>query len=467
MLNLHDQPFPQEDTSTEYKEKWTPEIKKEIGAFLNNSLINNVSKSYIYLGVSDDTRKIVHYFSDKEKHLFEERISHWAGNDFYPPAFSQIKVHTNHTPFCIEVTSVPDKVFNTKVNISSNYGVMPTYIRNGSSSQPIGITGLRMLLLKSSPIYYDTRTSPWQHLTFHYLQKKLIQNNLSLNMKRIDNFFTLRGKYSVTALVLSDMNPMITRLGVHDSNKISNNFLTMKAFTGSILKQIDEAWTFLKMNIHVRSVITNLMRHDVRDYPLNAVREILINAFAHRSYININSINRIDIFPQKMWISSPGEIPRTISIREILQGCSQPRNPDILHVLKLLHYAEHYGNGWPLVVEAYKEFPLINRKLRLQSKNNMVRVSLPNVNFQYNKYYHSSSQKIQMPKKTPLVKSEHKIISYLLHYHKVTHSDIEQICHVHSAMASRISLKMRKQKLLIKHGKRKSTYYTLRSEEEK
>lgn len=462
MLNSRDQPFPQESKNIEYKEKWTPEIKKEIGAFLNNSLINGISRSYIYLGVNDNTRRITHYFSSKEKHLFEERISHWAVNDFYPPAFSQIKVYTDRTPFCIEVDSVPDKVFNTKANISAHYGIMPTYIRSGSSSLPIGIVELRTMLLKSSPIYYDTRMSPWQHLTFNYLRKKLIRNHLSLNLKKIDNFFTLSGKYSITALVLSDMNPMITRLGVHNSNKISNNFLTMKTFTGSILRQIDEAWTFLKVNIHTRSIISGLTRYDVRDYPLTAVREILINAFAHRSYININSINRIDVFPQKMWISSPGEIPRTINIKEILQGCSQPRNPDILHVLKLLRYAEHYGNGWPLVLESYKGFPLINQKIKLLSKNKMVRVSLPNVNFKYKKYYQPMNKKTYLSRKVPFVQSKRRIITYLHQYHKVTHLDIEQICHIHSAMASRILLKMRKLNLLTKHGKRRGTYYTLK-----
>lgn len=68
MLNSSDaQPYPIENEFIEYKEVFNEKCKKEIAAFLNGNQI-----AYIYLGVSDSTRKVVRIFTEQEKHAIEE-----------------------------------------------------------------------------------------------------------------------------------------------------------------------------------------------------------------------------------------------------------------------------------------------------------------------------------------------------------------------------------------------------------
>ena len=54
------QPFPMESQTIEYKEEFTEKLKKEIAGFLNGE-----ETAYIYLGVDDDTRKIIRTFNDE------------------------------------------------------------------------------------------------------------------------------------------------------------------------------------------------------------------------------------------------------------------------------------------------------------------------------------------------------------------------------------------------------------------
>lgn len=122
-----------ESQTIEYKEEFTEKLKKEITGFLNGE-----ETAYIYLGVDDDTRKIIRTFNDEEKHKYEEIISNWASTSFYPSAVNLIKVHTDNEPLCIEV--IPGKLTPYQLKKKSN---LYTYVRNNSLTEPASAESIK------------------------------------------------------------------------------------------------------------------------------------------------------------------------------------------------------------------------------------------------------------------------------------------------------------------------------------
>jgi ATP-dependent DNA helicase RecG len=104
-----------------------------------------------------------------------------------------------------------------------------------------------------------------------------------------------------------------------------------------------------------------LFRKQIRHYPKEVVRELLINAFAHKSYL-ISADITIEVYPDKMKITSPGSLPLGITGDNILHE-KHRRNPHLIKVLHDLKLMEAEGSGYDLIYEKLssdaKAFPII------------------------------------------------------------------------------------------------------------
>ena len=73
--------------------------------------------------------------------------------------------------------------------------------------------------------------------------------------------------------------------------------------------------------------------------------EFVINAVIHRSYsVSISPIY-VSVFDDRIEILSPGNFPYGLTIDEILNGFSNPRNPSIASFFKMIGFAEGWGSG--------------------------------------------------------------------------------------------------------------------------
>ena len=116
---------------------------------------------------------------------------------------------------------------------------------------------------------------------------------------------------------------------------------------GSLLEQIEETIGFLKKHINVRFVITGKPRRDqIWDYPLEALRETVINAICHRDYADSADI-QIKVFDDHIRLWSPGLLPYGLTVEDLLSRshASKPRNKLIAQVLYDLEIIERYGSG--------------------------------------------------------------------------------------------------------------------------
>ena len=92
-----------------------------------------------------------------------------------------------------------------------------------------------------------------------------------------------------------------------------------------------------------------LFRKNIRQYPREVVRELLINAIAHRSYTTSSDIF-VRVYSDRMTITSPGSLPLGITKDNILHK-QHRRNPHLIKILNDLKLMEGEGSGYDLVYE--------------------------------------------------------------------------------------------------------------------
>lgn len=89
----------------------------------------------------------------------------------------------------------------------------------------------------------------------------------------------------------------------------------------------------------------------MHDYPIDAVRELVVNGMIHRSYETHGSVD-IEHTGDQLTISSPGGFVAGVSPENILTYPSTPRNRLLTETVALLQLAERTGQG---VDRAYRE----------------------------------------------------------------------------------------------------------------
>lgn len=92
-----------------------------------------------------------------------------------------------------------------------------------------------------------------------------------------------------------------------------------------------------------------LFRKTVRQYPIEVVRELSINAIAHKKY-TISGDIFIEVYPNRMVITNPGSLPLGITKDNILHARHR-RNPHLIKTLSDLKLMEGEGSGYDLVYE--------------------------------------------------------------------------------------------------------------------
>lgn len=104
-----------------------------------------------------------------------------------------------------------------------------------------------------------------------------------------------------------------------------------------------------------------LFRDTVRQYPKEVIRELLINAIAHKRYTNSGDIF-LEVYPDRIVFTNPGGLPLGVSANNILHE-RQRRNPHLIQTLHDLKLMEGEGSGYDLVYEKLssdaKPFPEI------------------------------------------------------------------------------------------------------------
>ena len=132
----------------------------------------------------------------------------------------------------------------------------------------------------------------------------------------------------------------------------------MKSYEGPLVPVLEDVYSFILRNTPTVSRFrpADLKRQDEPFYPSGAVREGLVNAFAHRDYSDFSGGITVHIYPDRLEISNTGRFPEGVTLAKLQKGTlSVLRNPDIAHVLYLRGYMEKIGRGSILIQRACTE----------------------------------------------------------------------------------------------------------------
>jgi len=121
--------------------------------------------------------------------------------------------------------------------------------------------------------------------------------------------------------------------------------------TGTLAEQIQRAETFLIDHLR-KSVRLNdkMQREEDYEFPMQAVRELVVNAVAHRDYSIQGDNIRLFMYSNHMEIHSPGSLPGPMTI-ENLKEERFSRNPIIVQILSDMGFIERLGYGVDRVIE--------------------------------------------------------------------------------------------------------------------
>lgn len=115
---------------------------------------------------------------------------------------------------------------------------------------------------------------------------------------------------------------------------------------GTIVDQVEEAMDFIRKNINVEFVMTGKPeREQIWDYPLEALREAIINAVCHRDY-SIPSNTEVRIYDDSLIVWSPGSLPFGITLEDLYKPHSSVlRNKGVGVIFYDMGWIEQWGSG--------------------------------------------------------------------------------------------------------------------------
>jgi len=121
-------------------------------------------------------------------------------------------------------------------------------------------------------------------------------------------------------------------------------------YSGNLIDMADACFGQLKSEIKLKEFHFGLFREYIEDYPEIVLRELLINAIAHRDYSR-QQIIEIRKYSSYLEFESPGRFPEGIDETNFLRK-TNPRNPAIMDIFREINYAEKAGSGFDKIFTA-------------------------------------------------------------------------------------------------------------------
>src|SRR5581483_8060069 len=159
-------------------------------------------------------------------------------------------------------------------------------------------------------------------------------------------------------------------LARYSGTEMSDTFIRETA-RGSLPEQIRAAEAFLVANMRKGARNAEFKREEKPEYPLPAVREVIVNAVAHRDYQIRGEEIRVLMFTDRIQVYSPGRLPGHITVENIVEE-RFARNEVIVQVLTDLGFVERLGYGIDRILRQMREAGLPKPKFAETANGFMV-----------------------------------------------------------------------------------------------
>lgn len=137
-------------------------------------------------------------------------------------------------------------------------------------------------------------------------------------------------------------------------------FLDRREFAASVPELIDTGLDYILAKINMGAYFKGVFRHDHYELPPDELRELVVNAFAHRNYCGHDEPVFVAVFDTRVEITSPGGLPRGQTVERAMAGYSRIRNPVLAKALHYMRFSEEWGSGLKRVNNVLAEYGIGN-----------------------------------------------------------------------------------------------------------
>ena len=246
-------------------------------------------------------------------------------------------------------------------------------------------------------------------------------------------------------------------------------FVDRREYTGPIWEQIDEAFQFVLRNIHLGATIVGIYRQDIYEIPPDAIRELIINAMVHRSYLDHGTI-QVAVYDNRLEITSPGKLPMGQTMERMKEGYSKIRNEALAHAFAYMNLIEHWGSGIPRIIDKVKaaglrgpEFIGGKIDLRINIYRGQVDGTIVDLN-DPNAAVKPPVNRRETADKMPANEQEQQIYKYVSENVGITTAQTMKLLGIKQRRAREILVKMVENGWLKKEGASRSTIYVKNTE---
>ena len=375
--------------ATECDFKVALETKKPKSWLKSVSAFSNGIGGTLFFGISDDRKPIG--LSDAQKDA--ETISRLIKDRITPlPQFILKPLHENGKNLLVlEISPGRNTPYYYKAD-----GVMEAYIRVGNESVIAPAYIVNELILKGTNQSFDTLTTDAmkKDYSFTLLEATYLERTglhfepsdyISFGLADKNGFLTNAGKLMTDQHTVYNSRMFCTRWNGLEKGSIFDDALDDKEYEGNLIYLLKSGSEFIRNNSKVRFVKEAHYRVDKPDYAERAVTEALVNALIHRDYIVLGSEIHIDMFDDRLEITSPGGMFGGGLIQEynIYSIRSMRRNPVIADLFHRMKYMERRGSGLRKIISETEKLPGYTDAYRPEffSTATDFRVILKNVNY--------------------------------------------------------------------------------------
>jgi ATP-dependent DNA helicase RecG len=331
-----------ESYTVEFKRSPDKSLPDEVCAFAN------ASGGKVYVGITDDNEIVGTDISNRAKAALRDAL-----DKIEPKPDYSIAIDRDLKVFIISVSEGKDKPYTAPSGI---------HMRMGAGKQKLSRNQILEFIQREGNVRYDEIiredlpiSKKFDEVAYNkflemagiskVMDRGAILENLSC-AARINNkaVFTNAGAlffrknnddmaFEHSAIVCA-VYKGLTKVYILDAQEYNTN----------IVDNIDNALLFLKRNLRTRYEIKVPRREEILELPEDALKEAVINAVCHRNYFEKGAHTTVEIFDDRVEITSPGGAPSGITDANFGK-LSVRRNPIIASLLHRIDYAERMGTG--------------------------------------------------------------------------------------------------------------------------
>ncbi|MDY2595735.1 MAG: ATP-binding protein [Oliverpabstia sp.] len=346
-----------------------------------------------YIGVEDKTNKLIGFdrkAADNERNYFNNQVNeHLTPRPQMKISFVRYEIK-NSERFIIRV-SIPES--SVKPVILKYKNIPSIFMRRDGFTNGATYEEIIEMSIKSKKTQYDILVSDVKYdpkkismlrafYSEHNEGKELKEKALQSMGFYNEEGYLLNG----AVLFLDDYSEKKTEVQCSvfsGFNKGSERIVTINRFNGNITSTINYMMDFVNQRMNHSIIKLDDARKNIDAYPQRALFEGVINAVAHRDYYLDGTQIQVDMFKDRLEISSPGgfyrgeKFGKTYDLSGII---SKRRNELIAGVLVRCNVMEAAGTGFDKIVEEYKEADETHRPYIYSSSDHFTLV-LPDLTY--------------------------------------------------------------------------------------